>query len=130
MKKLLGILIAFLIIGTSQASTTLIPQNGNVHFGKPTHIVAQPQTAIRSVPVYVKKIQKPKLFVGSPRRLYADDSDYDGVDVDDLITPYRRRDLNKIEHDEGISDNVRWRLFLARQLAMMKYREKFGNINS
>ena len=52
-----------------------------------------------------------------------DDNDDDVVQNDDLATGYRRRDLNKIKHDDGISEYVRWRLFLARQLAMMKYRE-------
>lgn len=125
MKRLLGALIALATM-TSQANTTLIPQSGNVLYGKPTHIVAPQKIATRSALVFVKKIQKPKLFVGSPRKLYADDLDYDSVDVDDLITTYRRKDLNKIEHDDGISDRVRWRLFLARQLAMLKYREIHG----
>jgi hypothetical protein len=90
------------------------------------HIVAPQKTATRNVLASVKKIQKPKLFVGSPRRLYADDLDFDGIDVDDLITSYRRKDLNKIEHEDGISVRVRWRLFLARQLALAKYREIHG----
>ena len=125
MKLLLGILIA-LTTTTSQASTIPMQVSGNAHYGKPTTIVVQPKTAIRSVPVLVKKIQKPKLFVGNPHHVLIDDWDYDVVEVDDLITSYRRRDLNKVEHDNDISENIRWRLFLARQLAMLKYREIHG----
>ena len=51
-----------------------------------------------------------------------DDNDEDFVQSEDVATGYRRRDLNKIEHPDGISERVRWRLFLARQLAMIKYR--------
>ena len=124
MKKLLGTVIALLMIGTSQASTN---QNGSVYFGQPTNTVAQPKTVIRKGPVLVKKIQKPKIFSGNPHRpvLLIDDWE-DVIEVDDVITSYRREDLNKIEHDEGISDKVRWRLFLARQLALLKHREIHG----
>ena len=55
-----------------------------------------------------------------------DDSEDDVVQNDDLATGYRRRDLTRIEHPDGISERVRWRLFLARQLAMLKYYEVNG----
>ena len=112
-------LIAILLIGISPISTS---QSTNVLSGKPTVTVVQPQTATRNVPVRAK-ILKPKLFVSTPFHR-ADDSDYE-ID-DDIITSYRRRDLNKIEHEDGISDKIRWRLFLARQLAMLKYKEVHG----
>jgi hypothetical protein len=50
------------------------------------------------------------------------------MDDDGVITSYRRRDLQKVPEpkDDGLSENVRWRLFLARQLAMMKYKEKWA----
>lgn len=120
MKKLLGILIATVMTMTSQASTNL---NGNVHYGKLKATATPRLTVTRSVPVRVK-IQKPKIFVSKPFHR-ADDLD-DDIDVDDIITSYRRRDLNKIEHEEGISDNIRWRLFLARQLAMLKHKQVWG----
>ena len=90
--------------------------------------VAQRPIVTRSVPVRVNhlKLLKPKLFVGNPHKIFADDYDDDFLEVDDLITSYRRRDLNKIEHEEGISDNVRWRLFLARQLALLKHKQVWG----
>ena len=126
MKRLLGIMIAILTM-TSQASTI---QNGNVLYGKPTAIVVQPKTAIRSVPAFVSqtRIPKFKVFRSNPYRyskIIIDDADYE-IDDEGLMSPYRRKDLNKIEHDEGISDKVRWRLFLARQLALLKYREIHG----
>lgn len=55
-----------------------------------------------------------------------DDDEDDFLDDDGIMTPYRRRDLNKIKHEDGISDRVRWRLFLARQLALLKFHQKFG----
>lgn len=127
MKKLLGILIATLTIITSQASMS---QSGNVPYGKPTVTVARPQTVIQSVPAHVKspRVPKFKILRSNPHRyakIIIDDVDYE-VDDEGLISPYRRRDLVKIEHEDGISEKVRWRLFLARQLALLKYREIHG----
>lgn len=123
MKKLLGILIAILMMTTSPASMS---QSGNELYGKPTVIVAQPKTAIRSVPVRAKtkKIVKARTQLYIP--LSADDSDEILIQEEDLATGYRRRDLTKIEHPDDISESVRWRLFLARQLALLKYKEKWG----
>jgi hypothetical protein len=85
--------------------------------------VAQQQTATPNVPARVKhkrivksKVQRPIIPFG------VEDVDYI-VQADDLATGYRRRDLNKVEHKDGISEQVRWRLFLARQLALLKYKE-------
>ncbi len=127
MNKLLGILIAMTITTVSQASMTV---NGNVPYGKPTVTVTLAKTVTRNVPVIAKspKIPKFKVLRSNPYRyskLVIDDLEFE-VDDEGLISPYRRRDLGKIEHDDGINDHVRWRLFLARQLAMMKYRAKFG----
>lgn len=122
MKHLLGILVVILMIGTSQASTS---QYGN---GKSTVISVQHRTVTRNVAVLVgpPRIPKFKLLRGNPHRithLVLNNWDDDFVDDEGIISPYRRRDLNKIEHEDGVSDNVRWRLFLARQLALLKYRE-------
>lgn len=117
------------ILLTMTILMTSLVANGKVQLDH-TAIVVQRPTAIRSVPVRanILKIQKPKLFVGNPHKIliFANDWDGDFLEVDDVITSYRRRDLNKIEHDDGISDHVRWRLFLARQLALLKYREVHG----
>ena len=126
MKQLLGILIAILMT-TSQASMS---QNGNAHYGNPTVTVVRPQTVTRNVQVRVSvpRVHRPKLFVGNPRKnlVFAQDRDSDILEIDDVITSYRRRDLVKIEHPDGLSEKVRWRLFLSRQLAMIKYREVRG----
>ena len=125
MKKLALILTAsMLTIGTSQSSTNL---NGQEHFGKPTTIAAPQRTATRSVQVLAKKITKPKLFFGKPQRYVSSvDDQEDVIEVDDIITSYRREDLNKLEHDDDLSDRVKWRLFLARQLALLKHKQVHG----
>jgi hypothetical protein len=97
----------------------------------PSAFVVQPPTVIQKGPVLVKaRIPKPKLFRTNPHRkahfLLIDDNTDVFVQDEDLATGYRRRDLNKIGHEDGISEYVRWRLFLARQLALLKYREIHG----
>lgn len=128
MKRLLVTLTAILMIGTSQASTNL---SGNEPYGSLIVTATQPRTAIRNVPVHVKspRVPKFKILRGNPYRIshiLIDDSDDDFIDDEGIMTPYRRRDLTKIEHPDNLSEKVRWRLFLARQLALMKYRAKFG----
>jgi hypothetical protein len=109
---------------------TSLTANGTEPIGNTKVTVAQLPTATQKgrARVSVQKIQKPKLFTGKPHRItvFADDWDCDFLDVDDVITSYRREDLNKIEHEDGISEKVRWRLFLARQLALLKYKEVHG----
>lgn len=128
MKRLLGIfLTAALMMTASQAS---MQATGNERYGHPIVTVTQARTATRNVPVHVKspRIPKFKVLRSNPHRyskIIIDDVDYE-VDDEGLMSPYRRRDINKIEHEDGISDKVRWRLFLARQLALLKHRELFG----
>lgn len=119
-----------ILMTTSQANMTPTQVSGNAPYGNPTVIVTQPKTATRSVPAHVSATRIPKFKVlrSNPHRyskLTIDDADVE-VDDEGLMSPYRRRDLNKIEHKDGISDKVRWRLFLARQLAMLKYKEIYG----
>ena len=121
-------LIATLMILTSQASMS---QSGNALYGNPTVIATQPKTATRNVPVLVSspRVPKFKILRGNPHRvthIIIDDWDDDFVDDEGIITPYRRRDLTKIEHPDDLPHHVRWRLFLARQLALLKFRAKFG----
>ncbi len=136
MKRLLGILIAMMTLTASQASMS---QSGNVHYGKHIVTVTQPKTAIQNarVRVGVPRIQKPKLFRSNPHRsvyyaLHVDDPDDIGIDDDDKITGYRRKDIQRIETDptddnpEGLSENIRWRLFLARQAALLIHRKAHG----
>lgn len=128
MKKLLVILTVTLMITTSQASMLA---NGNALYGSRTVTETQHRIAIRNVPVYVSipRIPKFKVLRGNPHlfsHFLLDDSDDDAVDDEGIMTPYRRRDLAKIEHPDDLSHTVKWRLFLARQLALLKYREKWA----
>ncbi len=128
MKKLLGILIVTLMTA-SQASMT---QSGSAPSGNPTATVAQPKIVTQSVQVHVKRIVKPKLFRTNPHRLshfaLIDDQEDIAIADEDLATGYRRRDLGKVEQEEEapLPEHIRWRLFLARQLALLKHREVHG----
>jgi hypothetical protein len=97
--------------------------SGNENTGKPIAIVVRAQTATPNAQGHAKHKRIVKSKVQRVQPFGLDDNDDDVVQNDDLATGYRRRDLNKIEHEDGVSEYVRWRLFLARQLAMMKYRE-------
>ena len=131
MKRLLGITIATLMMTTSQASSS-IPQNGNELYGKPTAIAVQPQTVTLNAQGHVKsRIPKPKLFRANPHRLshfaLLDDQDDIFIADDDLATGYRRRDLNKLEHDEDeLPQRILDRLASAREKALEVYKKKWG----
>jgi hypothetical protein len=118
--------VAYIALITTMLMTSAIA-NGNEPYGTPTSVAVQRPTVIRNVQVRanVLRIQKPKLFVGNPYKslIRADDWDYDLFEVDDVITPYRRKDLVKLTQSDDLSEHVRWRLFLARQLAMLKFKE-------
>jgi hypothetical protein len=136
MKHLLKYAILTLAIGTSQASMNPI---GNKPYGPVTATKKNLiQIAIPNAPGRVNakgiRIPKPKLFSGKPQKLsmFADDLDYDS-EVDDVITSYRRRDLEKVkatatkDDPEGdISEDIRWKLFLARQAAMLIHKQKWA----
>jgi len=80
-----------------------------------------------------KLTRKPKLLRSNPYRVpfSLDDNDDDlGLDDDSLQTGYRRPQIVKDkvpDKDDDISDEIKWRLFLARQLALLKYQEKWGS---
>jgi hypothetical protein len=109
-------LLIMTVLMTSLAS-------GNESIGKPTVTVVRAQTVILNAPAHAKHKRIVKSKVQRAQLFGLNDDDDDVVQNDDLATGYRRRDLTKIEHPDGLSERVRWRLFLARQLAMMKYRE-------
>ena len=121
-------LVVFIALITTIVMTSLASTTSNT---VPSVFVAQHLTATPKGPVLVKaRIPKPKLFRTNPHRkthfLLIDDNDDVFVQDEDLATGYRRRNLTKIDHEDGISEKVRWRLFLARQMALMKYREKWA----
>lgn len=123
-------LTALILIGTSQASTTIT---------EPIRIVTASSAKIATKKeqglVKLPRIPVPKIFRSNPLRAAyyaanADDTDDIGIDDDDKITGYRKRDFGKLKTDptpddpEGIiTEEIRWKLFLARQLALLKYRE-------
>ena len=49
------------------------------------------------------------------------------IDDDDVYVGYRRPQLIADATEVEISDYVKWRLFLARHLALLKYDEKWGS---
>jgi len=121
----------FLVAMTMILSQTNLIAAGNQPYGNFTPIDAQLQTAIPNVPVRasVPRIPRFKLLRANPHRLthiINDNSDDDFVDDDSLITSYRRRDLAKIEHQEVLPEHIRWRLFLARQAALLKYTARYS----
>lgn len=113
------------------AMMTISPVSIANLYAWPTLSAIPHQTVTLNGPALVKsRIPKPKLFRNNPYRkthflLIDDDNDID-IQDEDLATGRRRRDLTKIEHPDGISEQMRWKLFLARQLALMKYREIHG----
>ena len=128
--------VKFILLITTMLAMTSLAANGKEPIGNTKVTVAQPPTATQKgrVRVSVQKIQKPKIFVGNPHKstVFADDTDFTFLDVDDIITAYRREDLQRIKTEptdknpEGLSEEIQWRLFLARQLALMKHREIHG----
>ena len=74
----------------------------------------------------LKQTQKPLLV-----SKFGIDDDNDDIVVDDEITfgrNLRARDFGKIIHEDDVelSDYVKFRLWLARQLALRKYEETHG----
>lgn len=129
MKRLAVVAFAMITVGINLVS---MPASGKTDVGVKPVLETQHQTVIQNGRVLAKlpRIPKPKIFRSNPYRLSVllkaeDDNDID-IDDESKITGYRKRDLNKIEHKDGISPYARWRLFLARQLALLKYREKWA----
>jgi hypothetical protein len=81
-----------------------------------------------------QRIKKPKLLRSNPLRKSLiisgiDPSDIDGITDEDVYVSYRRPELvkNKLyETDDELPEDIQWKLFLARQVTMMKYREVHG----
>jgi hypothetical protein len=78
------------------------------------------------------RIPKPKLLRSNPLRkslILGGNDPSNTIDDEDIITSYRRRDLNKFktfDSEDEVSDYVKFRLFLARNLALMKLQEARG----
>jgi hypothetical protein len=74
----------------------------------------------------VRSVPKVKLFRSNPHKVYVDTDVDTEVDDSELMSPYRRQDLFKIVALDDVGDNVRWRLFLARQLAVLKHQSVYS----
>ena len=81
------------------------------------------------------RIKKPKLLRSNPLRKSlilsgVDPSDIDGITDEDVYVSYRRPDLVKNTKvyglDEELPEHIKWKLFLIRQAALLKYREVNG----
>jgi hypothetical protein len=90
----------------------------------------QRPTATQNVPgrVSVHKIPRFKLLRSNPHRFAhkLQDQNYNEIEDDAIISPYRRNDLHKIVSPDGMNDHVRWKLFLARQAALIIHTQKWG----
>ena len=82
-----------------------------------------------------QRIKKPKLLRSNPLRKSliisgVDPSDLDGITDEDIYVNYRRPELVKsekiYEQDDELPEDIAWKLFLARQVAILKYREVHG----
>lgn len=116
MKRLISIVIMTLCL-----NPLCTAQNGSESSTQPTS--TKPNV------VRAAKVPKLKLFRSNPYRyhkIYVDDNDEVTVDDEDLMSPYRREDLFKVvDLDSDLDENIRWRLFLARQLAVLKHQANY-----
>jgi hypothetical protein len=82
------------------------------------------------------RIPKPKLLRSNPLRKSLivsgiDPSELDLINDEDIYIGYRRPSLTRevrpyLNDSDDISEDIQWKLFLIRQLAMLKYREVHG----
>ena len=113
MKRLISILIMTIFL-----NPLCIAQSGSESSTQPTS--TKPNV------VRAAKVPKLKLFRSNPYRyhkIYVDDNDEVTVGDEDLMSPYRREDLFKLVEIDDVSGRVRWKLFLIRQLALLKHIE-------
>lgn len=88
---------------------------------------AKPQVVTAINPVAVKKV---KLLRSNPHRYtaiqFAGTNPWTEIDDEDIIP--QRRHRSQLEKDIDLSEHVRFRLWLARQLALRKFVETHGNL--
>ena len=120
-----------LVVFTALITTVVMTSLASTKLNDSASAVQRPTVTQKGLALAKSRIPKPKLFRSNPHRkahfLLIDDNDDVFVQDEDLATGYRKRDLNKIEHEDVVlSDHVRFRLWLARQLALEKYRQKWA----
>jgi hypothetical protein len=93
------------------------------------HRLQKPTLKVTPKPLPLKRTTK-RLLSQLQLRSDLDDSVDDFAGELDLHVAYRRpelvRDIKIVDDDEELPEHIRWRLFLARQLALAKYREVHG----
>lgn len=118
--KLLKVILALLLMITM--NHTSMAQSGKESWIQHTSIKTG---AVRNT----LRVPKVKLFRSNPHKfthVYFDTHEDDEVTDDDLMSPYRRQDLFRLVEQEDVSDNIRWKLFLIRQLALLKHQQIHG----
>lgn len=79
-----------------------------------------------------KPIPKPKLLRSNPLRkslLLSGDLKGILIEDEDILVNSRYRIVGKLVNnndEDDLSDEIKWKLFLARQLALLRYREVWG----
>jgi hypothetical protein len=126
------------MIGISQASMN--PDTVQA-LTPPTTTALPAKTVTKKGPAPVNyqipRVPKPKLFRSNPLRkslILGGSNPWDTVDDEDYIVNSYRRLIELKKYNEKDQDDlpeyIRWRLFLARQLAMLRYKELYTNIKS
>ena len=84
------------------------------------------------VKAHQPRIKKPKLLRSNPHRFTSIKLEGRSpgdvlVDDEDVYVGYRRpelvRDVKVYDADDDLPEDIKWKLFLARQAALAKYRE-------
>jgi hypothetical protein len=73
--------------------------------------------------------KKPSLLRSNPHRiaiLNLDDCEIEFVFDDAIHRGYSRPRIEQIDADDDLPEHIKWRLFLSRQLALLKYKEKWA----
>jgi hypothetical protein len=96
----------------------------------PAHLLPKQTLKAKPKPLLLKRTTK-SLLTQLQLRSDLEDSDDELNEEIELHVSYRRPELvheNKLiyDDDEELPEHIRWKLFLARQLALAKYREKWA----
>lgn len=137
MKRFIVISTVVTMLIASQTNTALGTQLTST---QTTTTGGQAQTATKNGLVHanIPRIPKPKVFRSNPFRAAYFAANPDrvndiNIDDDDKISGYRKRDLQRIraestpdDPDGTVTDDIKWKLFLARQVALLKHRELYS----
>jgi hypothetical protein len=128
--KRTALALAFGTMLTASQANTL--HNLNFFLKDHTPVVSQPKPAIKKEQHFVSRVRipvKPKLFRSNPLRknlILLGSDPAQTIDDEDLIFSRPRSRVNNNQDDIELSDRVKFRLWLARQLALKKFNEVWG----